>query len=132
MAVMLRRTHVVPTHLHTPETAFSIGSVGISVRQFLVLLIGSAISYDLWLHLVALAGLPGGQIVRLLTALVPVSLTLAIAFLKIAGRPLETWLLVLLRFWGRPRRLVWRSVYFQEWSDGTIISEGEKGDNAYA
>ena len=132
MAVMLRRTHVVPTHLHTPETAFSIGSVGISVRQFLVLLIGSAISYDLWLHLVALAGLPGGQIVRLLTALVPVSLTLAIAFLKIAGRPLETWLLVLLRFWARPRRLVWRSVCFQEWSDGTAVSEGEKGDNAYA
>jgi hypothetical protein len=132
MTVLLRRTHVVPTHVHTPETAFSIGSVSISVRQFLVLLIGSAISYDLWLHLVVLTGLPGGQIARLLIALVPVGLALAIAFLTIAGRPLETWLLVLLRFWARPRRLVWRSVRFQEWSDGTAVSEGEKGEDACA
>ena len=114
MAVVLRKTHLVPTHVHTPETAFSLGSVSVSVRQFLVMLIGSAVSYDLWLNLAVLAGIPGGQIARLLAALMPVSLTLAISFLKIAGRALEIWILVLARFWARPRRLVWRSVRFQE------------------
>ncbi len=127
MAVVLRPSHLVPTHLHTPETAFSFGSVSISVRQFLIVLIGSAISYDLWLHLTFFAHLPGGYIARLVLALLPVSLTLALAFLTYAGRSLEVWLLVLLRFWGRPKRLVWRSVRFQEWSDGTSVSNQKEG-----
>ncbi len=129
MAVVLRRSHVVPTHLHTPETVFSCGSLSISVRQFLVVLIGSALSYDLWLHLAALSHVPGGQIARLVLALLPMSLTLALAFLSIAGRALEIWLLVLLRFWGRPKRLVWRSIRYQEWSDGTRVDDREEGDS---
>ena len=127
MAVVLRKSHVVPTHLHTPETVFSFGSVSISVRQFLVLLIGSAISYNLWLHLTVFVPVPGGQIARLVLALVPVSLALALAFLNIAGRSLDVWSLVLLRFWGRPRRLIWRSVRFQEWSDGTSVYDRKEG-----
>lgn len=127
MAVVLRKAHVVPTHLHTPESVFSFGTLSISVRQFLVLLIGSAISYDCWLRLAFFAAAPGGQIARLILALVPASLALALAFLKLAGRSLEVWLLVLVRFWIRPKRLVWRSIRFQEWSDGTSVYDRKEG-----
>lgn len=127
MAVVLRKAHVVPTHLHTPETVFSFGTLSISVRQFLVLLIGSAISYDCWLHLAFFTTAPGGQIARLILALVPASLALALAFLKLAGRSVEVWLLVLVRFWMRPKRLIWRSIRFQEWSDGTSVYERKEG-----
>ena len=130
MAGMLRRTHIVPTHLHVPEMAFSFGSLTITVRQFLVLLIGSAVSYDLWLRLAVLSGFSGGQVIRLLGGLAPVSVTAAISFLKIAGRSLERWLLVLARFWNRPHRFVWRSVRFLEWSDGVSLHGHREGGEA--
>lgn len=127
MTVVLRKSHLVPTHVHTPETVFTFGTMSITVRQFLAMLIGSAISYDLWLHLAVFASFPGGNIVRFVLALVPASLALVVAFLTIAGRALEVWLLVLLRFWRRPKYLVWRSVRFQEWSDGTSVSDRKEG-----
>ena len=34
----------------------------------------------------------------------------ALAFVRLADRPLEHWLLCLLRFWTMPRLLLWRSV----------------------
>jgi hypothetical protein len=117
-----RKTHVVPTHLNVPETILSIGEVNLSVRQFLLLALGAATSYNLWLHLHVLTGAPGGQIVRLLLALVPAFVALAFAFLRIAGQTLDRWTLTLLRYWGRPKCLVWRSVRFQ---DPGVVGEVE-------
>ncbi len=108
------RTHIVPTHLRVPEAILTIGGLNLSVRQFLFLLLGSALGYDLWLHLAALAHVPGGQLVRLMLALIPFTLSCILAFLRLAGRELPIWLLVLIRFGNRPRRLVWYSVRFQE------------------
>lgn len=111
---MPRRTHVVPTHLRTPETVVSIGSVSLSARQFFLLLLGSALSYNLWLHLAFLVSVPAGIVPRLGCALVPFLIALAFAFLRFAGRTLDLWFLVLARYWQRPRRFVWRSVRYQE------------------
>lgn len=112
--MLLRRTHVVPTHLRTPETVLSFGSVSLSARQVLLLLLGSALSYNLWLHLAFLAHVPAGLAPRLGCALLPALISLALAFVRLAGRTLDLWLLVLVRFWQRPKRFVWRSVCFQE------------------
>lgn len=114
MSLTPRKTHMVPTHLHTPETVFSFGGLSVSARQFLLLLIGAALGYDLWLHLAILAFGPAGMLLRLLFSALPVVLSIALAFLRLAGRSLERWLLVFLRAWGRPKQLVWRSVRFQE------------------
>jgi hypothetical protein len=126
----MRKNHVVPTHLRVPETVLTFGSVSLSVRQFLLLLLGAALSYNLWLHLKVLATLPGGQAVRLMLALVPVLVALAFAFVRLVGRTLDRWLLVLLLFWHRPRCLVWRSVRFQEPNSafGGVFQEQEEND----
>lgn len=120
------KTHVVPTHLRTPETVVSIGGVSLSARQFFLLLLGSALGYDLWLHLGTLAHVPLGQVLRLVLALVPFAGALALAFWRLAEREVFAWALVLLRFARRPHRFIWRSVRFQEPSlvlDGTAQEE---------
>ncbi|MEO7019377.1 MAG: hypothetical protein ABI234_04430 [Ktedonobacteraceae bacterium] len=122
------KTHIVPTHLRTPETVLTLGGLSLSARQFLLLLLGSALGYDLWLHLVILAHVPAGQVVRLLLALIPFAVSCVLAFVRLAGRELIAWLLVVVRFGNRPRRLVWRSVRILEPSlvlDGTAETEEE-------
>jgi hypothetical protein len=110
----MRKSHVVPTHLRTPETILTVGGFSLSVRQFLLLLLGAAFSYNLWLHLSVLATLPGGQIGRFLLAVVPMLVAIALASVRIAGRTLDRWLLVLLLYSQRPKLLLWRSVRFVE------------------
>lgn len=126
------KTHTVPTHLRTPETVLSFGGVSLSARQFLLLLLGSALGYDLWLHLAAFAHVPLGQVARFVLALVPLVGAAVLAFLRLAGRELFTWLLVYLRFAYRPRCFVWRSVRFQEPSlvlDGAASPKEEVEQN---
>src|SRR5579871_4085524 len=110
----MRPTHVVPTHLRTPETMLTLAGITLSVRQFLLLLLGAAMSYDLWLHLAMLGRWPAGLVLRLCVAVMPFGLAGAVAFVRLAGRALEIWVLVLLRYHRRPRLLVWRSVRWQE------------------
>jgi hypothetical protein len=107
--------HTVPTHLNVPDKVLTVGPVSLTARQFLILLIGSSIGYNLWhqLHLLSMYA-PLGQVVRLCLALAPALLALAFALARIAGRPLDVWFLVLLRYWCQPRRFVWRSVRTQE------------------
>jgi hypothetical protein len=114
----MKRSHVVPTHLRTPETILTLGGVSLSVRQFVLLLCGTALGYNLWLRLGVLATFPGGQFGRGLIALMPVLLALALAFMRLAGRTLDRWLVVLLLYQQRPKRLVWRSV---RWIEPSIV-----------
>lgn len=128
MSLVSRQTHVVPTHLQVAETVLSLGSLNLSARQFLLLLIGSALSYDLWLHLAVFAGWPGGQVVRFVLALLPALLAVALAFVRLAGRSLDAWVLVVARFWRRPKQLVWRSVRFQEPLPAALLWGKEEAD----
>ncbi|HEU5376254.1 MAG TPA: hypothetical protein VFV38_12485 [Ktedonobacteraceae bacterium] len=114
MLTSARKTHVVPTHLRTPETVLSFGGLSLSARQFLLLLVGAAISYDCWKHLKALATFPGGVFLAAAVALFPALVAITFAFGRIAGRDMAIWFLVILRYLFRPKCLVWRSVRFQE------------------
>jgi hypothetical protein len=113
---MSRRTQVVPTHLRTPETLLTIAGLNLSVRQFLLLVLGATTSYNLWLHLAPLGAFAAGlgQLFRLLLSLLPALLASAFAFIRLAGRTLDRWALVALAYLGRPRRFIWRSVRYQE------------------
>jgi hypothetical protein len=107
-----RRTHLVPTHVRSPETLMTLAGVSLSVRQFLLILVGVALSYRVWLLLDVLAWLPAGQVLRWGLTVVPLGVSLAFAFVSLAGRVLDAWCVVALRYLLRPHCFVWRSVRF--------------------
>jgi hypothetical protein len=91
--------HEVPTHLNVEDKVL----FGLTVRQFLCLLVGSSASYALWEQ-----AAPLGDLLRGTGAAVCVLATLAFALLRPAGRALEEWLAAALLFVASPRRTVWR------------------------
>jgi hypothetical protein len=99
------QAHKVPTHLGMPDRVI----LGLTPRQLLITLIGCSIGYDIWLHLSALLtyGI-AGLIARLICSLLPAGVSVSVALITIAGRPLEVWALVALRYQLRPKVYVWR------------------------
>ena len=98
-----RRTHLVPTHIRTPETLLTIAGISLSVRQFLLVLVGISLSYRIWLMLSLLELLPGGQFLRGVLTVLPLVVALAFAFISLAGRTLDIWCVVAIRFALRQR-----------------------------
>ena len=90
--------HEVPTHLNIQDKAFA----GLTMRQLMVAIIGLALAYSA----ISEAPLPLG--VRLAAGATMLLLTAAISFWQPAGRSLEDWAFVLLRYVGIPRVVVWR------------------------
>jgi len=127
MVSEVRKTHVVPTHVNTPETVLSIGGLSLSARQFLLLLVGAALSYDVWKQVAALTHLPAGIVLAVGVAVLPMLIAIAFAFGRVAGRDLATWVLTIVRYALRPRRLLWRSVRFQEPAP-RAVGESEETD----
>ena len=88
---------------------------GLTARQLLLLLIGCSLGYNLWLHLGALEALAlPGQVLRIGLALIPTAIAATLALISVADRPLEVWLLVLVRYWQRPQVYLWRSLRMNE------------------
>lgn len=111
----MSKVYTVPTHLNTPQPVLSLGGISLSAPQFLWVLLGVALSYDCWQHLkLVVAHLPFGQYLGLAVALLPFTVSLVVAFVRIARRSLFAWLRVFLSFQLRPHYLVWRTIRFQE------------------
>ena len=91
--------HEVPTHLNVEDKVL----FGLTVRQFLYMLVGSSATYTLWDQL-GTFGLP----LRVSLAGLCVLLTLAFALLRPADRPLEEWLAAALVYFAAPRRAIWQ------------------------
>jgi apolipoprotein N-acyltransferase len=91
--------HEVPTHLNVEDKIV----FGLSVRQFLYMLVGSSASYTLWQQSAATGG-----VVRVSLVILSLATTLAFALLRPGGRPLEEWLAALLVFAAASRQAVWR------------------------
>src|SRR6266513_5481480 len=111
----LPRKHTVPTHLQMPDQVLTLWSFSLTARQLLLLLVGGGIGGTMWQHL-ALFGHSAvpGEIVRLLLSLAPFLLALFIAWYQHAGRYLEIWMVVLVRYRLRPKRYLWRSIRSNE------------------
>ena len=90
--------HEVPTHLNVEDKVF----LGLSVRQFLYILVGSSICYSIWDQTA-----PLGDALRVPLAAFGVVVTLAFALLRPAGRPLEEWLAAGVVYVASPRQTVW-------------------------
>lgn len=90
--------HEIPTHLQVEDRV-----LGLSMRQVLGLVAGAVLSDQLWEQW---PDTPTG--LRLALAATGVALTLVAAFVRPAGRGLEDWLFVALRFAAVPKQRVWR------------------------
>jgi hypothetical protein len=93
--------HEVPTHLDVEDKVL----FGLTVRQFLYLLVGSSASYALWDQAAAM-----GDGLRVAGVSLCVGTTLAFALVRPAGRALEEWLVAGLVFAASPRRATWQPV----------------------
>lgn len=105
----MTQAHKVPTHMGMPDKII----FGLTAKQLLIVLIGCSIGYNIWTSLYALMayGLVG-MIARLLLALIPAGMVLSLGLITIAGRPLDVWVLVSLRYLFQPRIYVWRSIRY--------------------
>ena len=90
--------HEVPTHLNIEDKAFA----GLTMRQLMVAIIGLALAYS------AMSEAPLPLAVRLAAGATVLLMTAAISFWQSAGRSLEDWAFVLLRYVSIPRIVVWR------------------------
>ena len=127
-AVRVPRKHTVPTHLNLPDQVLTLWSFSLTARQLLLLLVGGGIGGTIWQHL-ALFGHSAvpGEIVRLLLSLPPFLLALFIAWYRYAGRYLEIWFVVLVRYRLRPKRYLWRSICrYEQHLSPLVPGEGDR------
>jgi len=119
----------VPTHLNLPDQVLTLWSFSLTARQLLLLLVGGGLGGTLWQHLAVLGhdAVPG-EALRLVLALLPFLLALIIACYQYAGRSLEVWLVVLLRYRLRPRRYLWRSIRTYEDHLSPLVLGGDAPD----
>ena len=105
------RKHIVPTHLQMPDQVLTLWSFSLTARQLLLLLVGGGVGGTLWQHLTLLGyyAVPG-EVLRLLLSLPPFLLALFIAWYQHAGRYIEIWIVVLVRYRLRPKRYLWCSI----------------------
>ena len=94
----MRGRHEIPTHLSVSDRAV----LGLTMRQLLAAACGLALAHAAW------ADLPLPPALRLAAAAPVLGATLLLVFCRPAGRPLEEWALVLLRYRFAPRAAVWR------------------------
>lgn len=97
----MTRHHEVPTHLNVEDKVI----FGLTVRQFLYMLVGCSTSYTLWQQTV---GFGFGEPLRVLIVGLSVLNTLAFALVRPAGRPLEEWLVAGLVYVATPRQATWQ------------------------
>ena len=120
------KKHTVPTHLNLPDQVLTLWSFSLTARQLLLLLVGAGIGGTIWQHL-ALFGHDAvpGKIVRLLLSLPPFLLALFIAWYHHAGRYLEIWMVVLVRYRLRQKRYLWRSIRIYEQQLYPLVPGGD-------
>jgi hypothetical protein len=106
----LAPVHTVPTHLTTVDTVLSLGTFSLSSRQLLLLLCGGSVCATLWTHTAMLVRWlpPLGAILHAAVVILLVIGVLALTFGQVQGRSLESWLLVIALYLGRPRLSLWR------------------------
>ncbi len=104
-----KRAWQIPTHLSTPDLIFTFAFIRLTGRQLLVLMAGWSLLVQIFraTSVLSASGMAGNLLRLLLCALLGV-LSLLVAYLPIAGRPLESWGLVLLRYHLSPHVWVWR------------------------
>ena len=123
------RKHIVPTHLNVPDQVLSVWSLSLSARQLLLLLVGAGMGGTIFQHLIFLShsGILG-EVLRFIFSLPPFLLALLLAWYQYAGRYLEVWLVVLVRYQLRPKCYLWRSIRYEEHQLSPLNHIGDNPD----
>jgi hypothetical protein len=87
----MQKRYLIPRFHDIHLVVLTYGPLQITARQLTIILVSGLIGVNLWPLLSFFA-------------LLPAFLVLPFGWLVIAGRPLETWLLILLRYWLTPKR----------------------------
>ena len=104
--------HEIPTHLNVEDKAFA----GLTMRQLMTAAVGLALAYG------AASEPPFPLPLRLIAAGLVLAAVALFALWRPAGRPLEDWAFVLLRYWSVPRIAVWRPREVRVEPDDTAAS----------
>jgi hypothetical protein len=100
------KRYQVPTHLQVADK-IAIGPISVTIRQGAILLLGAALSYQVWHGLALLSDVGLGWLQVVVAALVFL-LAVVLAQVRLSGRHLELWALVWLRYRWQPRIYLWR------------------------
>ena len=91
-----------------------LGPLSLTLRQAFLLTLFGSLTLDLWRGSTILATWGGiGLVVRLVLAALPAGVGLVWAFVSLAGRDLEDWGLILLRYLIQPKRYQWQCLQDQ-------------------
>ena len=104
--------HEIPTHLNVEDKAFA----GLTMRQLMTAAVGLGLAYA------AVSEPPVPLPLRLIAAGLVLAAVALVALWRPAGRPLEDWAFVLLRYWAVPRIAVWRPREVPVQADDTAAS----------
>ncbi len=101
----VRQRQEIPTHLEVEDRIL----FGLTLRQGVILLLGTTVGYFLFAQSgQAVASMHIPLALRVGLGLTPVLVTLALALIQPAGRPLEDWLFAIARYLTLPKQCVWR------------------------
>ncbi len=104
----------IPTHLGVEDKIISYNGIGLTVRQAFLLVLGWSLAVDVWRALDGLVQLgTAGVVLRLVVSAAPGLLACFIAFTRVGGRHLESWLLVVLHYHTKPKVYLWRCLATQ-------------------
>ena len=104
--------HEIPTHLNVEDKAFA----GLTMRQLMTAAVGLGLAYG------AASEPPLPLPLRLVAAGLVLAAMALVALWRPAGRPLEDWAFVLLRYWAVPRIATWRPREVHVEPDDTVVS----------
>lgn len=101
--------HTVPTHLAATDTALSLGSLPLSSRQVLLLLVGGSVTASLWTRTAILVAVlpPLGAALHLALLIACLLVALALTFGQAQGRSFDAWVIVIGAYLARPRLYLW-------------------------
>jgi len=107
--------YMIPTHLNVEDKIITFNGFGVTMRQSFLLLVGWSTAFNVWRQLDGLSahGMVG-LILRIAIAMIPGLLSLILSLTTLAGRTLEAWLMVVLRYYTQPRLYLWRSLASRE------------------
>ena len=125
-------TITLPTHLKVEDTLFRVGQVKVTARQFIVLLAGGSLIYTLWVRTAWFATSFGvvGMVAHGSLIACCCLVLLALAFGSIADRTLDSWLLLLLVYWLRPRVYIWSNLRREPECFQEVAEAGEEKEKA--
>jgi PrgI family protein len=114
------RRQEIPTHLEVEDRIL----FGLTLRQGVILLLGTTVGYFLF----AQSSQPIGGIqiplaLRVVLGVIPILVTLALALIQPAGRPLEDWLFAIARYLTLPKRCIWRPRFSSAVTDADVPAE---------